>query len=118
MTQRVATEDLELVGCHVRAGDEILLVLGAANRDPAAFVAPNRLDVTRDARRHVAFGGGIHHCLGAALARLEGEVALSGLLARFSHIELAGDPVRRPTVTLRGLESLPVVVQTAEGGGA
>jgi cytochrome P450 len=115
MTQRVATEDLDLVGHHVRAGDEILLVLGAANRDPAVFAAPQRLDVTRDARRHVAFGGGIHHCLGAALARLEGEVALSALLARFSRIELAGRPLRRPTFTLRGLESLPVAVVEACG---
>jgi len=110
LTQRVATEDLDLVGCHIRAGDEIMLVLGAANRDPLAFTEPNRLDVTRDARRHVAFGGGIHHCLGAALARLEGQVALSALLARFPHFELVGEPVRRPTFTLRGLQSLPVVV--------
>jgi cytochrome P450 len=94
LTQRVATEDLDLVGCSVRAGDEIMLVLGAANRDPLVFAEPDRLDVTRDARRHVAFGGGIHHCLGAVLARLEGEVALSALLARFPHLELAGDPVR------------------------
>jgi cytochrome P450 len=109
LTQRVATEDLDLVGCPVRAGDEIMLVLGAANRDPLVFAEPNRLDVTRDARRHVAFGGGIHHCLGAALAQLEGEVALSALLARFPRLELAGEPLRRPTFTLRGLESLPVV---------
>lgn len=112
LTQRVATEDLDLVGCRVRAGDEIMLVLGAATRDPLVFAEPNRLDVTRDARRHVAFGGGIHHCLGlgAALARLEGQVALSALLARFPHLELAGEPVRRPTFTLRGLEFLPVVL--------
>jgi pimeloyl-[acyl-carrier protein] synthase len=116
LTQRVATEDLDLVGCSVRAGDEIMLVLGAANRDPLVFAEPNRLDVTRDARRHVAFGGGIHHCLGAALAQLEGEVALSALLARFPRLELAGEPLRRPTFTLRGLESLPVVVGKAARG--
>jgi cytochrome P450 len=116
LTQRVATEDLDLVGCPVRAGDEIMLVLGAANRDPLVFAEPNRLDVTRDARRHVAFGGGIHHCLGAALAQLEGEVALSALLARFPQLELAGEPLRRPTFTLRGLESLPVVVGKAARG--
>jgi pimeloyl-[acyl-carrier protein] synthase len=115
MTQRIATEDLTLAGCRVRAGDEILLVLGAANRDPAVFVEPHRLDVTRDARRHVAFGGGIHHCLGAALARLEGQVALAALLARFPRLELAGQPVRRPTFTLRGLESLPVAVGAPRG---
>jgi pimeloyl-[acyl-carrier protein] synthase len=110
LTPRVATEDLDLVGCRVRAGDEIMLVLGAANRDPLVFAEPNRLDVTRDARRHVAFGGGFHHCLGAALARLQGEVALSAVLARFPHLELTGTPDRRPTFTLRGLKSLPVVV--------
>jgi cytochrome P450 len=67
------------------------------------------LDVTRpDAHRHVAFGGGIHHCLGAALARLEGQLAFAALLSRVGRLELAGEPVRRPTFTLRGLESLPV----------
>jgi cytochrome P450 len=111
MSQRVATEDLDLAGHRVRAGDEILLVLGAANRDPSVFAEPDHLDVTRDARRHVAFGGGIHHCLGAALARLEGQVVLSALLARFSRLELAGTPLRRPTFTLRGLESLPIILE-------
>jgi cytochrome P450 len=111
MTQRVATEDLELADHRVTAGDELLLVLGAANRDPSVFTEPNRLDVRRDARRHVAFGGGIHHCLGASLARLQGQVALSAVIARFSRLELVGRPIRRPTFTLRGLESLPVVVR-------
>lgn len=110
ITQRVVVEDMEIAGQKVRKGDEIMLVLGAANRDPAAFPEPHRLDVTRDARKHVAFGGGIHHCLGAALARMEGHIALSALLARFERIEFAGTPVRRPTFTLRGLESLPVAL--------
>jgi len=110
ITQRIATEDMEVVGCQVRRGDEILLVLGAANRDPAVFAEPYRLDVTRDARRHVGFGGGIHHCLGAVLARMETQIALAALLDRFGRIELAGTPVRRPTFTLRGLESLPVTL--------
>lgn len=108
ITQRVVVEDMEVVGCPVKAGDEIMLVLGAANRDPSVFSDPHRLDVTRDARKHVAFGGGIHHCLGAALARMEGEIAFRVLLERFGTIELAGTPTRRPTFTLRGLESLPV----------
>ena len=108
ITQRVVIKDMEVVGCPVKAGDEIMLVLGAANRDPAAFPEPHRLDVTRDARRHVAFGGGIHHCLGAALARMEGQIAFAALLDRFPRIELAGTPMRRPTFTLRGLETLPV----------
>ena len=82
ITQRVAMEDLDLFGHKVRKGDEILLILGAANRDPAAFTEPHRLDVTRDARKHVAFGGGIHHCLGAALARMEGQHRLRGAARR------------------------------------
>jgi cytochrome P450 len=110
ITQRVVLEDMEAAGCPVKAGDEILLILGAANRDPAVFADPHTLDVTRDARRHVAFGGGIHHCLGFALARMEGQIAFQALLDNFSRIELAGTPVRRPTFTLRGLESLPVAL--------
>jgi len=113
ITQRVVIEDMDVVGCPVKAGDEILLVLGAANRDPAVFAEPHRLDVGRDARRHVAFGGGIHHCLGAALARMEGQIAFQALLDRFGRIELAGTPVRRPTFTLRGLEALPVALPAA-----
>jgi cytochrome P450 len=110
ITQRIATEDMEVVGCKVRRGDEILLVLGAANRDPAVFAEPHRLDIARDARRHVGFGGGIHHCLGAVLARMETQIALAALLDRFGRIDLAGVPARRPTFTLRGLESLPVAL--------
>jgi pimeloyl-[acyl-carrier protein] synthase len=109
INERVVTADMELAGRKVRAGDEIVLMLGAANRDPGVFTGAAALDVTRpDAHRHVAFGGGIHHCLGAALARLEGQVAFAALLSRIGRLELAGEPVRRPTFTLRGLESLPV----------
>jgi cytochrome P450 len=110
ITQRVVVEDMEAAGCPVKAGDEILLILGAANRDPAVFADPHKLDVTRDARRHVAFGGGVHHCLGFALARMEGQIAFQALLDNFPRIELAGTPVRRPTFTLRGLEALPVAL--------
>jgi pimeloyl-[acyl-carrier protein] synthase len=116
LTQRIATEDLEFAGYRVKAGDEIMLILGAANRDGSVFAEPNRLSITRDARLHVGFGGGIHYCLGASLARLEGQVALSALSARFSQIELAGTPVRRPTFTLRGLESLPVALKESAPG--
>jgi len=109
ISQRIVTQDMELAGRNVRTGDEIVLMLGAANHDPQVFDDPARLDVTRaDAHRHVAFGGGIHHCLGAALARLEGQVAFAALLSRLGRLELAGEPVRRPTFTLRGLEELPV----------
>jgi len=110
INQRVAMEDLDLFGHNVRRGDEVLLILGAANRDPLAFPDPHRLDVTRDARKHVAFGGGIHHCLGAALARMEALIAFKALLEAFPKIELAAPPTRRPTFTLRGLETLPVAL--------
>lgn len=110
INQRVAMEDLDLFGHKVGKGDEILLILGAANRDPTAFPEPHRLDVTRDARKHVAFGGGIHHCLGAALARMEGLVAFKALLEAFPAMALAAAPTRRPTFTLRGLETLPVAL--------
>lgn len=83
LNERLVTQDMELVGRRVRTGDEIILILGAANRDPAVFADAATLDVTRpDAHRHVAFSGGIHHCLGAALARLEGQVAFAALLSR------------------------------------
>lgn len=111
-TIRIVREDTELLGVPVKAGDEITLILGAANRDAAVFADPHRLDVTRDARRHVAFGSGIHHCLGAALARMEGEIALGALLHRFAGIELAGPPTRLPTFSLRGLETLPVALRS------
>jgi cytochrome P450 len=85
-----------------------MLILGAANRDPAVFAEPQRLDITRDARRHVAFGGGVHHCLGIALARLEGVIAFNTLLERCPEMQLDGAPERRQTYTLRGLQTLPV----------
>ena len=76
----------------------------------AVFAAPHQLDITRDARRHVALGGGVHHFLGAALARMEGQIALSALLLRFARIELAAPPTRLPTFTLHSLDSLPVAL--------
>ena len=109
-SQRIAMQDLNLLGHKIRKGDEIMLILGAANRDPAAFAEPHRLDIRRDARRHVAFGGGIHHCLGAALARLEGLVAFKALLEAFPKMELAAPPTHRPTLTLRGLEMLLIAL--------
>lgn len=84
-------------------------MIGGANRDPAVFLDPDRLDVFREnAQRHLSFSLGIHHCLGAALARLEGRVAFEALAARFGALEPAGEPVRRPLLRLRGFEHLPV----------
>ena len=108
-TSRHALADLDLGGCRVRAGETVVAVLGAANRDPAQFPDPDRLDLARQPNRHVAFGGGIHFCLGAPLARMEARIAIPALLARLPSLELGpGPPTRRDTVTLRGLASLPV----------
>lgn len=105
---RVAKEDVELGGQRVRQGDILFLNIGAANRDPEQFANPDALDVRREDNRHVAFGLGIHYCVGAPLGRLEGELALGTLLRRFPKLELAGEGVWRDNLTLRGLESLPV----------
>jgi pimeloyl-[acyl-carrier protein] synthase len=110
LTARIAREDVEYGGHQIPKGGRLLLLLGAANRDPERFEDPDRLDVTRADRGHLSFSGGPHYCLGNALARLEGEIALRTLLERLPDIELAGDepPHYRNTVTLRGLEALPV----------
>jgi pimeloyl-[acyl-carrier protein] synthase len=108
-TSRHALEDLDVGGRRVRAGETVVAVLGAANRDPAQFPDPDRLDLARAPNRHLAFGGGIHFCLGAPLARMEAAVAIPALLARLPGLELGPEPpVRRDTVTLRGLAGLPV----------
>ena len=111
MVQRIATTDIDVDGAIVAAGDQVIVVLGAANRDPLVFDNPDRLDVRRaNAARHVSFGGGIHHCLGATLARVEGAVAVTQLLRAFPNIERAGDAPLRDTFTLRGRESIPVLL--------
>ncbi|GLZ54124.1 cytochrome P450 [Actinomycetospora sp. NBRC 106378] len=108
-TARLARRDTEVEGVPIRRGEIVVTVLGAANRDPAVFTDPERFDVTRpNAREHVAFSSGIHYCLGAALARMEGEVALRGLFDRFPDLAPAGVGQRRPTIILRGWRSLPV----------
>ena len=111
LTSRVATCDLELGGKRVRAGHEVDLVLGAANRDPEQFPDPDRLDVTRPDCRHVGFGHGLHFCLGAALARLEGQIALETLVTRFPELRFADEAPRwREGFVLRGPASLPLAV--------
>lgn len=110
MTFREARSDVEFGGVPVAAGDTVAAVLGAANRDPAAFTEPDRLDVRRSGRPHLAFGGGPHHCLGSHLGKLEGRVALGRLLQRFPDASLADgwEPAWSESVLFRGLRSLPL----------
>ena len=106
---RRVLEDCEVNGFPLRRRDNIVVLLGAANRDPDVFDDPDRLDVGRGVRSHLSFGRGIHHCIGAPLARLEGRIVLEMLLERFSQISLRGEQPRfRNSIVLRGLESLPV----------
>ena len=107
-TVRVAGEDTEVAGHRVPAGTFVSIMLGGANRDPDVFTDPARFDVTRDnAREHLAFSAGIHYCLGASLARLEGAVALRKLFERFPDLELGDGAVRRQLRILRGYDHLP-----------
>jgi cytochrome P450 len=116
MTPRYAVEDGELAGRTVKTGDALLLFLGAANRDPARFPDPDRFDIARSDNRHLAFGYGVHYCLGAALARLELRIALAHLLERLPGLELAaGDVAWQPTIDFRGPLSLPVRWRTGSG---
>lgn len=106
---RTAYEDLSIGGRKIEAGSIVVALLGAANRDPARFGDPERLDVGRDEAPPASFGGGIHFCLGAALARMEGQIVFERLLDRFSTMELVGAPaVYRDSLTLRGLANLRV----------
>ncbi|MCW1970210.1 MAG: cytochrome P450 [Anaerolineae bacterium] len=105
---RRVTQDCVIGGRQIRAGQRIVGLLGAANRDPAHFADPDRLEVTRQANKHIAFGFGVHFCLGAPLARLEAPLVLAALLAQLPHVQLdETQPLHwRRDVALRGLESL------------
>ncbi|HXY44556.1 MAG TPA: cytochrome P450 [Acidimicrobiales bacterium] len=108
---RQVFEAVELGGVPLGPGSQVITVLGAANRDPARFTDPERLDLRRDEGPPMSFASGIHFCLGAALARAEGQVVFERLLARFGGIELATDsPTFKNRITLRGLAELPVVL--------
>jgi cytochrome P450 len=106
LDSRIARESIELRGRQIKPGQRVLCLLGAANRDPQAFPDPDRLDVSRAAANHLAFGRGVHYCLGAPLARLEGRLVFEALLPRLDTMRLAEEPRYRDQVTLRGLESL------------
>jgi cytochrome P450 len=105
---RSAPEEMQVAGLTLTAGQRVMALLGAANRDPAVFTDPDRLILDRKEHAPLSFGGGIHYCLGAPLARLEAQVAFPALLTRFPHLALAGDPVGRPGLALHGHASLPI----------
>jgi cytochrome P450 len=105
--ERTAKESADVAGIHLEPGEKVAALLGAANRDPAVFADPDRFDPSRDPNPHLAFGAGIHFCIGAPLARLELQVSLRTLLRRFPDLEVV-EAVRRPTFVLRGFERLLV----------
>jgi cytochrome P450 len=108
-TARIPSADITIAGRTIGKGEMVMPFIGAADRDPAQFPAPDRLDITRADNRHVAFGWGIHFCLGAPLARVEGQIAINTLVQRLPKLSLATDrPEYRQSLTLRGLSSLPV----------
>ena len=105
---RRATRDTRLGGVDMKAGSYVHICIGAANRDPAQFAEPDRLDIRREPNRHLAFATGIHACAGMSLARMEAQVAIGRLLQRFARIEPAGTPVRGRRARFRGFTSYPV----------
>ena len=111
MFERWVLEDVEIRGVAVPKGAELGLLFGSANRDPAVFEDPDRLDLSRaEAPQHLSFGAGVHYCLGAPLGRLELELSFGTLLARLPRMEPAAEPAWKPTYVLRGLEALDVTV--------
>jgi len=108
LNNRLITAPMEIAGCTVAAGTFITLCIAAANRDPAVFDEPDRLDIARKPNNHLAFGQGAHACSGMNVARLEARIALGGLLARYPGIAAAGAPQRDPRVRFRGFRRLPV----------
>jgi cytochrome P450 len=108
---RVALDDVEVGGETIAPGDVVTLLLGSANRDPEAYADPDRLDLRRRPRHYLSFGTGPHACLGAFLARLEGEIALTSLIGRFPALTFVDEPLTwNPNPIFRGLERLPVIL--------
>ena len=108
--ERTATTDTEVGGVQIQEGQKIAALIGSANRDESVFSAPETMDLTRDPNPHIGFGAGIHFCLGAPLARLEMSVSLPALWEKYPTMQLAAEPVRRPTFVLRGYESVAISV--------
>jgi hypothetical protein len=112
VTGRIASHDMEVSGCPVKAKQNLTVFLRAANRDPEVFDAPDRFDVSRQHKPHISFGGGAHICIGAPLARLEAQVALVRLFERFPNLRLAEPdvpPAWRTLPFFRGLERLELI---------
>ncbi|GGL00027.1 cytochrome P450 [Nocardia jinanensis] len=109
LTSRTASEDLHSGGLALSAGQRVVILLGAANRDPDVFPEPDRLRLDRGGEPPLSFGGGVHYCLGAPLARLEAQIALPALLRAFPELTQAGPPVARKGLALHGLTALPVL---------
>jgi pimeloyl-[acyl-carrier protein] synthase len=108
-TSRYALQDVELGGKLIRQGQQVIPVLAAANRDPAVFANPDQLDLARPNNQHLAFAAGIHYCVGAPLARAEGQIALGALFQRFANLALATEQVEwRQSLVFRGMRALPV----------
>jgi len=117
-TERFAREDVTIAGCPIHRGEMIFAVLASANRDERQFPDPDTLDLTREPNKHLAFGLGNHFCLGAPLARLEGEIAINTLISRVPDLRIAVpmNALRwRSGLLLRGLESLPLSIGKVEG---
>ncbi len=108
---RMATEEVEIGGKLIKPGQRAICLLGAANRDPSVFTNPDVFDIGRQEASHIAFGRGIHYCLGAPLAILEGRIAFSSLLKRFSSLTLLSEPEYREQVVLRGVKELWIEVE-------
>jgi 4-methoxybenzoate monooxygenase (O-demethylating) len=112
---RTATADREIAGTTIPEGARVMALFGAANRDPSRYRAPNDFDVTRNPPDQLAFGAGVHLCLGAPLARLEMQAILRALVRRVARIERAGEPIRRERAVVRGFERLPAVLHRDPG---
>jgi cytochrome P450 len=108
--ERTAIADTVVGGVQIKEGQKIAALIGSANRDETVFSAPETMDLTRDPNPHIGFGAGIHFCLGAPLARLEMSVSLPALWEKYPSMQLAAEPVRRPTFVLRGYESVAISV--------
>ncbi len=108
-TQRIAADDVEIAGKTIGKGEPVRWIMAAANRDPAVFADPDTFDIGRQPNPHISFGSGIHYCLGATLARIEGQEVLRGLAERFPRFELATDRIEyQPSLQFRSVKSLPV----------